>query len=722
MRGSFRQRTRSPSSPRARQTVSAPRGDGSRARNRPRSARPRRRRCSPTSTRPVRPIRARARTRPAGASSARGRALTACPQCESAVPDGRDRVVLEEEVVAAVPLDEAVGVVEPAGRGDETWYRASASRALHPESSHAVRTFFPIVTRDHRAARPRGASRRRRRRAAHAYRPLPPRCRRRARRALRRRARPRARCSTSCSGSSSRPRQRAPDELRLLDRRREIEPDWFQSERMIGYVCYVDRFAGDARRASPSTLDYLERARRHLPAPDAAAAAAARARTTVATRSPTTARSTPRLGTMDDLERARRRAAPARDQPLRRPRRATTPRREHEWARRRSPATPRYRDFYLLFPDRELPDAYERTLREVFPDFAPGQLHLGRRARRVGLDDVQRVPVGPQLRATPTCSRAMLEIDAATWPTAGVEVLRLDAVPFLWKRLGTDCENQPEVTTCCSQAFRALLADRGAGDDASRPRRSCPPTQLVPYLGAGDTRAAGVRARLQQPADGACSGAASPAGEATLMSHALRAHAADIPTARAWVTYVRCHDDIGWAVTDEDAAAVGLGRRRAPPVPRTTSTPGGSRARSPAGALFQDEPGDRRRPHLGHRRVALRRRGGARGSATRRRSTRALRRLAARSTPSPSPTAASRSSTWATSSALLQRPLATSTDAAHWPTTTAGCTGPPMDWEAAARRRDPGTLEGRVFAALPQARAARRSLPASCTPRPRRRR
>ena len=100
---------------------------------------------------------------------------------------------------------------------------------------------------------------------------------------------------------------------------------------------------------------------------------------------------------MDDLRALDQRAARARDQPLPRPR--AQPRRARArvgaagaGGRRRG-----YRDYFHVFPDREMPDAYERTLPEVFPRLRARQLHLGRRARRLGVDDVQRLPVGPQL-------------------------------------------------------------------------------------------------------------------------------------------------------------------------------------------------------------------------------------------------------------------------------------------------------------------------------------
>jgi amylosucrase len=46
--------------------------------------------------------------------------------------------------------------------------------------------------------------------------------------------------------------------------------------------------------------------------------------------------------------------------------------------------------------------------------------------------------------------------------------------------------------------------------------------------------------------------------ETRLMTHVLRSHFPPALANATYATYIRCHDDIGWAVTDEDARAVGL--------------------------------------------------------------------------------------------------------------------------------------------------------------------
>jgi amylosucrase len=341
-----------------------------------------------------------------------------------------------------------------------------------------------------------------------------------------------------------------PDELRLLDRRREIAPDWFQSERMVGYVLYVDRFAGTLAGLR-ERLDYLEELGvtylhlmpllRPRPGPNDGGYAVADYREV-----------DPRVGSMAELEALagdlrRRGISLCVDLVVNH----TAP--EHEWAQRALAGDERYRAFYRLFPDRTLPDAYERTLREVFPEWAPGNftwvpeldswVWTTFREFQWDLD-----------YTNPDVFAAMLET-MLFLANRGVEILRLDAVPFLWKALGTDCENQPGAHLLL-QAFRAL-ARMAAPATIFKAEAIVPPVELTKYLGAhGDRRRNECQVAYNNQLM-VLLWSALAERSTTLTAHALSELEAS-PSGTAWATYVRGHDDIGWAVSDEDAPAVGL--------------------------------------------------------------------------------------------------------------------------------------------------------------------
>src|SRR3954470_10604128 len=160
-----------------------------------------------------------------------------------------------------------------------------------------------------------------------------------------------------------------PTELRRLDRRREIDPAWFQRARMQGYVCYVDRFCGTLAEL-PGKLDYLSELGttylhlmpllRPRPGENDGGYAVMDYRAVDS-----------RLGTMDDLE-AVAAALHAREMSLCIDLVLNHTAREHPWARAWLAGDSAYADFYTAFPDRTMPDAYDATIPAVFPDRAPG--------------------------------------------------------------------------------------------------------------------------------------------------------------------------------------------------------------------------------------------------------------------------------------------------------------------------------------------------------------
>ena len=112
---------------------------------------------------------------------------------------------------------------------------------------------------------------------------------------------------------------------------------------------------------------------------------------------------------------------------------------EHEWAQRARNGEKRYQDYYWTFEDRDLPDAYSQTLVEVFPAHAPGNFTY--------YDDMKKWVWTTfnehQWDLNWSNPQVFLEIvEIIRFLTnKGVDVGRLDAVAFMWKRMGTRCQN-----------------------------------------------------------------------------------------------------------------------------------------------------------------------------------------------------------------------------------------------------------------------------------------
>jgi amylosucrase len=340
-----------------------------------------------------------------------------------------------------------------------------------------------------------------------------------------------------------------PPELRLLDLRRHVEPDWFEKPSALGYAAYTDRFAGDLRGVIDRVPYLAELGVTYLhlmpllqprPRPNDGGYAVMDYRTV-----------RPDLGTFDDVDaltHVLREHAVSLTTDLVLNHVAA----EHEWARRARAGEERYRHYFHVFPDRTEPDAFERTLPEVFPDFAPGSFTWDAELEGWVWTTFNTWQWDLNWH-NPDVFVEFADI-VCFLANHGVECLRLDAIAFIWKRLGTDCQNQPEVHAL-TQALRAVA------------RIACPalvfkaeaivgPDQLVPYLGVGK--------HYGKVSDLAYHNSlmvqiwsALASRDTRLMTQALRQFPRKPPTT-SWATYVRCHDDIGWAISDEDASAVGL--------------------------------------------------------------------------------------------------------------------------------------------------------------------
>ena len=338
-----------------------------------------------------------------------------------------------------------------------------------------------------------------------------------------------------------------PEALKDVDRSRSANPAWFQSNTMLAGVCYVDRYGGSIegiRRQIPYFVELGLTVLHLMPlfaspeGNDDGGYAVSSYRDV-----------DPGIGTMEEL------AGLARD--LREVGISLEvdlifnhTSNEHEWARHAVAGDVvdgvNYEDFYLIFPDRTLPDAYERTTREIFPDDHPGSFI--------------QLPDGRWIWATfyhfqwdlnyanPEVFRAMAG-EMLVLANQGVGIFRMDAVAFMWKQLGTACESLPQVHLLL-QAFNALLSIAAPGV-VLKSEAIVHPDEVVSYISPQECPLS------YNPLQMALTWEALATRDASMLNQALeRRH--NLPEGTAWINYVRSHDDIGWTFADEDAAELGI--------------------------------------------------------------------------------------------------------------------------------------------------------------------
>ena len=324
--------------------------------------------------------------------------------------------------------------------------------------------------------------------------------------------------------------------LRDLDKRREADAGWYRRRDLLGMTLYVDAFAGTLNGVREKLPYFRECGVNYLHLMPLLESPKGRSDGGYAVSDFRTVQ--PRLGTMEDLESL-----------------ADACRKggvklcldfvmnhtseDHEWAKRALAGEKEYQDRYFFYEDREIPDQYERTVPQVFPATAPGSF--------TELPDGRIVmttfyPYQWDLNyANPAVFRDMTE-NLLFLANRGADVIRLDAIPYIWKQLGTPCRNLPQVHAlarmlrlACEIVCPGVLL---LGEVVMEP------VKVVPYFGSAQRPECHL---LYNVTTMATTWHSLATGDASLLRRQLEAMCA-MPKDFLFLNYLRCHDDIGWGL------------------------------------------------------------------------------------------------------------------------------------------------------------------------------
>jgi amylosucrase len=225
---------------------------------------------------------------------------------------------------------------------------------------------------------------------------------------------------------------------------------------------------------------------------------------------------------------------------------------EHAWAQKAREGDLKYQDYYYMFDDRQIPDIYEETMPEVFPEFAPGSFTWDEQAKKWVMTVFNNFQWDLNYK-NPAVFIEMLDI-LLYWANHGVDILRLDAVAFLWKKMGSTCQNEREAhlilqlfKDCCQVTSPGVLFIAEA---------IVAPTEIVKYFGED-----AINAKECEIAYNATLMALLWEAVATKNTTLLNKGIHSIPEKlerATWLNYIRCHDDIGWGFSDSDIIDAGF--------------------------------------------------------------------------------------------------------------------------------------------------------------------
>ena len=247
--------------------------------------------------------------------------------------------------------------------------------------------------------------------------------------------------------------------LKKRDRMRESDHNWFLSQEWVAMALYTNSFAGDVNGLREK-LGYLQELGVNLlhvmpvlkcpPGASDGGYAVSDYRDV-----------DERIGTLEDLNQLAR-DLHGRDMLLTLDVVVNHVSDQHEWARRACAGEKKYQDYFYVFDNRDVPDMFEETMPEVFPEHAPGNFTWN--------DEMQKwvMTVFNNYQwdlnwSNPAVFIEMLDV-LMFWANQGADILRLDAVAFLWKKIGTTCQNEREahlilqlLKDCCQVTAPGVL-------------------------------------------------------------------------------------------------------------------------------------------------------------------------------------------------------------------------------------------------------------------------
>ncbi len=224
---------------------------------------------------------------------------------------------------------------------------------------------------------------------------------------------------------------------------------------------------------------------------------------------------------------------------------------EHKWAQLASQGDKKYQDYYYTFENRDTPDIYEETMPEIFPETSPGNFTWDEEMGKWVMTIFNRYQWDLNYH-NPAVLIEMVDI-ILFWANKGADILRLDAVAFLWKKIGSACQNEREahlllqlMKDCCQVTAPGVLFIAEA---------IVSPSEITKYFGED-----AINAKECEIAYNATFMSLLWDAVATKNAALLKLGIKSLPDKlerASWLNYVRCHDDIGLGFDDNDARLAG---------------------------------------------------------------------------------------------------------------------------------------------------------------------
>lgn len=326
-------------------------------------------------------------------------------------------------------------------------------------------------------------------------------------------------------------------ELKKRDIKKEKNPDWFKEKEMLGMMLYIDNFAGNLKGVEKK-LAYLKECNVNclhlMPFLDTPKGKSDGGYAVADFR-----KVRPDLGTMKDLARLTEKCHEngmnvCMDFVM------NHTSEEHEWAKRARAGEGEYMSRYFFYDNGDIPARYEETVPQVFPTTAPGNFKWLPEIGHYVLTTFYPYQWDLNYRNPRVFNEMMYNF--LFLANQGMDIIRIDAVPYIWKELGTSCRNLKEVHTIVR--MMRMIAEIVCPSVILLGEVVMEPEKVVPYFGTVEKPECHM---LYNVTTMATTWNSIATRDIRLLKKQMDI-VSRLPKQYTFLNYLRCHDDIGWGL------------------------------------------------------------------------------------------------------------------------------------------------------------------------------
>lgn len=326
-------------------------------------------------------------------------------------------------------------------------------------------------------------------------------------------------------------------ELKKRDIKKEKNPDWFKEKEMLGMMLYIDNFAGNLKGVERK-LPYLKECNVNcihlMPFLDTPKGKSDGGYAVADFR-----KVRPDLGTMKDLARLTEKCH-ENDMNVCMDFVMNHTSEEHEWAKRARAGEGEYMSRYFFYDNGDIPARYEETVPQVFPTTAPGNFTWLPEIGHYVLTTFYPYQWDLNYRNPRVFNEMMYNF--LFLANQGMDIIRIDAVPYIWKELGTSCRNLKEVHTIVR--MMRMIAEIVCPSVILLGEVVMEPEKVVPYFGTVEKPECHM---LYNVTTMATTWNSIATRDIRLLKKQMDI-VSRLPKQYTFLNYLRCHDDIGWGL------------------------------------------------------------------------------------------------------------------------------------------------------------------------------